>query len=44
MCLPSKECAVSELMSGGEVFGAYASFYDSLYADKDYEAECDYVV
>ena len=28
----------------GDVFGnAYASAYDDLYADKDYEAECDVV-
>ncbi|MBA3532043.1 MAG: class I SAM-dependent methyltransferase [Ardenticatenales bacterium] len=25
------------------VFGAYASFYDSLYQEKDYEGECDFV-
>ncbi len=25
------------------VFGAYANFYDSLYADKDYSAECDFL-
>jgi SAM-dependent methyltransferase len=25
------------------VFGVYAGFYDALYADKDYEAECDFV-
>ena len=24
-------------------FGRYASFYDVLYADKDYEAECDFL-
>ena len=27
--------------SGERVFAAYASFYDALYRDKDYEAECD---
>lgn len=27
-----------------EVFRDYAGFYDSLYADKDYEAECDFLV
>lgn len=27
-----------------DVFGAYAGFYDALYADKDYEAECDFLV
>lgn len=26
-----------------EVFGRYAGFYDALYADKDYEAECDFL-
>ena len=25
------------------VFGKYAQFYDSLYQDKDYEAECDFL-
>ena len=25
------------------MFGAYAGFYDALYADKDYEAECDFL-
>lgn len=25
------------------VFGAYASFYDALYADKDYARECDFI-
>jgi len=32
-------------MTEGErrVFGAYASFYDALYHDKDYEAECDFL-
>lgn len=25
------------------VFGEYAAFYDTLYADKDYEAECDFL-
>lgn len=29
---------------GDDTFAGYASFYDSLYADKDYEAECDFVV
>ena len=24
------------------VFGSYAHFYDTLYQDKDYEAECDF--
>jgi len=34
-----------ELQPGGtEVFGRYADFYDALYADKDYEAECDFLV
>lgn len=27
----------------GEVFGAYAGFYDALYADKDYEAEVEFL-
>lgn len=31
-------------MTEGTPFGAYAGFYDALYADKDYEAECDFVV
>lgn len=35
---------MSEPTPSGEVFGVYANFYDALYADKDYEAECDYVV
>ncbi len=26
------------------LFSRYASFYDALYADKDYEAECDFLV
>lgn len=26
-----------------QVFGDYASYYDTLYQDKDYEAECDFV-
>lgn len=30
-------------MSEHAVFGAYAGFYDALYADKDYEAECDFL-
>lgn len=30
-------------MSEQTVFGAYAGFYDTLYADKDYEAECDFL-
>ncbi|MDZ4169193.1 MAG: methyltransferase domain-containing protein [Coriobacteriia bacterium] len=30
-------------MSEAEVFGAYAGFYDALYADKDYEGECDFI-
>ena len=25
-----------------DLFGAYADFYDALYAEKDYEAECDF--
>ena len=25
------------------VFGSYAQFYDILYQDKDYEAECDFL-
>lgn len=25
------------------VFGAYASFYDTLYREKDYEGECDFI-
>ena len=25
------------------VFGAYAAYYDTLYQDKDYEAECDFL-
>ena len=25
------------------VFGAYAQFYDSLYQDKDYSVECDFL-
>jgi len=25
------------------VFGSYAQFYDALYQDKDYEAECDFL-
>jgi SAM-dependent methyltransferase len=29
---------------GAGVFGRYASFYDALYADKDYEAECEFLV
>lgn len=29
--------------SGGEVFRGYAKFYDLFYADKDYEAECDFL-
>lgn len=29
--------------SCNEVFGAYAGFYDALYADKDYAAECDFI-
>jgi len=29
--------------SGGEVFRSYAKFYDAIYADKDYEAECRFV-
>ncbi len=29
--------------SRDEVFGWYASFYDALYRDKDYEAECDFL-
>lgn len=29
--------------SGDRVFGDYAGFYDALYKDKDYEAECDYL-
>lgn len=28
---------------GSAVFRRYADFYDALYADKDYEAECDYL-
>jgi SAM-dependent methyltransferase len=28
----------------GKVFGAYAGFYDALYADKDYEAEVEFLV
>lgn len=27
----------------GQVFGEYAHFYDAMYKDKDYEAECDFV-
>ncbi|MDA2916129.1 class I SAM-dependent methyltransferase [Nitrospinae bacterium AH_259_B05_G02_I21] len=27
---------------GGEVFSLYANYYDALYQDKDYEAECDF--
>lgn len=30
-------------MSEHAVFGAYAGFYDALYADKDYESECDFL-
>ena len=30
-------------MSDQAVFGAYAGFYDALYADKDYAAECDFL-
>ena len=30
-------------MSDHAVFGAYAGFYDALYADKDYEVECDFL-
>lgn len=26
-----------------ELFGTYAGFYDALYADKDYSAECDFL-
>ena len=26
-----------------EVFNAYSNYYDLLYRDKDYEAECDYI-
>lgn len=29
--------------ASAEVFGRYAGFYDALYADKDYEAECDFI-
>lgn len=29
--------------SNPEVFGAYAGFYDALYADKDYQAEVDFL-
>jgi SAM-dependent methyltransferase len=32
-----------EPRSDGVVFGEYASFYDALYRDKDYQAECDYL-
>lgn len=35
---------MSDNQGGSEVFGAYAGFYDALYADKDYEAECDFLV
>lgn len=31
-------------MSESGVFGAYADFYDALYADKDYESETSFVV
>jgi ubiquinone/menaquinone biosynthesis C-methylase UbiE len=29
--------------SGSEIFSEYARWYDDLYRDKDYEAECDFV-
>lgn len=31
-------------MSESDVFGAYAGFYDALYADKDYESEVRFIV
>lgn len=31
-------------VSEEQVFAEYAGFYDALYADKDYEAECDFLV
>ena len=31
-------------MSEADVFGAYADFYDALYADKDYESEVRFLV
>lgn len=30
-------------MSGSDVFGGYAGFYDTLYADKDYAAEVEFL-
>lgn len=27
----------------GQVFGTYSGFYDALYEDKDYDAECDFL-
>lgn len=34
---------MSEHGCGSDVFGGYAGFYDALYADKDYAAECDFI-
>jgi len=42
----SGDAAVSTGVSArgrSEVFGDYASYYDALYADKDYEAECNFL-
>lgn len=31
------------MADAGPIFDSYASYYDTLYQDKDYEAECDFI-